>query len=651
MRITRNLTLQTKIVLMLIPALVPMLAIVGITYNAGRNSALDGGKRLSRLTVQNTAADMNTFLNARKATFQDWVREDVYGLAIEFDTAAELGQKFQEMLAAAPDFSTLVLTDAKGAVLVASTVSGTDPQLQGKTLTEAKRTEYGEAGFGAYLAESELLPGNQTFIFDYPCKDSSANQNGRFLAYLDWAQVQSRINTTHQTLMENGFPGAQVALLDTAAHLALSHSDPNSIATNLELGETAAQWLTNAHNADRVHEFDITGSTQYLAFTPIPDAAALMSDPETPVASTLALVAFLPEDDILAEVRSTLYVSLATAGTGALVTLALVWIGGARIAKPIRRIIEALDESAGQVNDAAGQVSGASQRLAEGAGKQAEALEEISASLEQMASMTATNAENAKQADQLSDEANAAAQDGNKTMEQLNIAMTGINQSSSQISKIIKVIEEISFQTNLLALNAAVEAARAGEHGRGFAVVADEVRSLAQRAAQAAGETTGLIEDSVNRARDGANVAGEVGKALDAIVDRVTKASNLIGGIAGASQEQAMGVAQIKTGVAGMDGVTQENASGAEESAAAAEQLAAQAASVKSVVDELATVVGRSHRSTELEPPRRNATFSGQRPSPHRAEPESQMFEPQNPPTQEEAEEFMAMDGDNLADF
>ncbi len=269
------------------------------------------------------------------------------------------------------------------------------------------------------------------------------------------------------------------------------------------------------------------------------------------------------------------------------------------ITKPIGRIIRGLDDGADQVSSASAQVASASQQLAAGASDQASSLEETSSALEQMAAMTRTNAEHARAANNLSDQAKAAAQGGDRTMEQLNIAMAGINVSSNQISKIIKVIEEIAFQTNLLALNAAVEAARAGEHGKGFAVVADEVRNLAQRAAHASGEITTLIEDSVIKVREGTEVASAVAVALGGIVADVTKVADLIAGISTASEEQAQGVDQVNSAVSQMSHVTQRNAAGAEESASAAEQMAAQAESVKSMVRELASLVGASDSTAE----------------------------------------------------
>ncbi len=291
-----------------------------------------------------------------------------------------------------------------------------------------------------------------------------------------------------------------------------------------------------------------------------------------------------------AEARVT-FVTMAMAISAVVVGLLLAVMITRGITKALTQIIFGLDEGAKQVNDAAYQVSSSSQQLAEGASEQASSLEETSSALEEMAAMMRTNAASAKEANDLSSQAKDAAEAGDHTMQTLNAAMSAINDSSSQISKIIKVIEEIAFQTNLLALNAAVEAARAGEHGKGFAVVADEVRNLAQRAAQAAGETTTLIEDSVSKAREGTDVASQVGEALTGIVRDVAQVATLIESIAKATNEQSQGIDQVNTAVGQMDQVTQQNASGAEECASAAEELSAQAEQVNGMVVQLRTLI------------------------------------------------------------
>ena len=269
--------------------------------------------------------------------------------------------------------------------------------------------------------------------------------------------------------------------------------------------------------------------------------------------------------------------------------LGLVMSG--RIAKPLGRAVSSLQEGATQVSDAAGQVSSAAQKLAEGASGQASALEETSSALEQMAANTRANSASSEEANALAAKARETASQGDGQMQQLNQAMQAINESSGQIGKIIKVIEEISFQTNLLALNAAVEAARAGEHGKGFAVVAEEVRNLAQRAAGAARETTGLIDDAVTKARQGTAMAEQVAGSLSSIVVDASKVSDVIAGIAEASRQQADGIEQVNRAVSQMNEGTQANASAAEESAAAAEQLTAQSQSVQVTVGELSALL------------------------------------------------------------
>jgi methyl-accepting chemotaxis protein len=229
--------------------------------------------------------------------------------------------------------------------------------------------------------------------------------------------------------------------------------------------------------------------------------------------------------------------------------------------------------------------------MADGASRQAAALEESSASLHEMASMTARNSESAQSAKGLAAEARATADHGARDMTSMREAMTAIKSSSGEISKIIKTIDEIAFQTNILALNAAVEAARAGEAGAGFAVVAEEVRSLAQRSAQAAKETAAKIEDASAKSEQGATISSQVSGSLDKIVERIRQLDEMVGGIAQASTEQSEGIGQLNQAVAGMDKITQSNAALAQQSASSAEDMQSQSGQVKAAVNELLRMV------------------------------------------------------------
>jgi methyl-accepting chemotaxis protein len=262
-----------------------------------------------------------------------------------------------------------------------------------------------------------------------------------------------------------------------------------------------------------------------------------------------------------------------------------------KITLPLRQIITKLTDNSQRISSASGEISSSSQSLAEGATEQAAGLEETSSSLEEMSSMTKRNADNAQQANTLAAQARKAADNGSQAMGRMAGAIEDIKKSSDETAKIIKVIDEIAFQTNLLALNAAVEAARAGEAGKGFAVVAEEVRNLAMRSAEAAKNTSNLIEQSVNNSRNGVQICSEVKKALDEIVGSIGKTTELVGEIASASNEQAQGVDQINTAVSQMDKVTQQNAANAEESASASEELSGQAESMNQIVDQLVTLV------------------------------------------------------------
>lgn len=250
------------------------------------------------------------------------------------------------------------------------------------------------------------------------------------------------------------------------------------------------------------------------------------------------------------------------------------------IRESLNYIVRSLNKSFGEISQVSDQISAGSQQmaagsqaLAQGATEQAGTVQELSASMSEISDQVGKNAENAKNADQISTEAAQEVEKGNDHMTQMVSAMDKISETSGRIGKIIKTIQDIAFQTNILALNAAVEAARAGEAGKGFAVVADEVRNLASKSAEAAKNTSVLIQDSFGAVEDGQKVASETAKSLQNIVQKVQGMTQLFDKITNASQEQAKSIAQVNQGVEQISAVVQTNSANAEQSAATSEEL------------------------------------------------------------------------------
>jgi methyl-accepting chemotaxis protein len=286
-----------------------------------------------------------------------------------------------------------------------------------------------------------------------------------------------------------------------------------------------------------------------------------------------------------------------------IVLLLVAWQFQRSISRPLAEISTRLDSAADALTSLSGTVTQSSQVVSDGASSQAASIEETSAALEEVSSMTKSNADKATRAKAIATQTRSAANTGAQEMETMTKAMDAIKASSRNIGKIIKTIDEIAFQTNILALNAAVEAARAGEAGLGFAIVAEEVRTLAQRSAQAARETADRIDDSIQKSEHGAEFSGKVAQSLQEIVNKARGVDDLVAEIASASDEQSQGLAQIVTAVSQIDQVTQSNAASAQETTATTINMNAEVGVLRNAVEELRALLGLAAHTVESAQP------------------------------------------------
>ena len=279
-----------------------------------------------------------------------------------------------------------------------------------------------------------------------------------------------------------------------------------------------------------------------------------------------------------------------------------------QITKQLNQTMLDIRQSSEQVSSGAEQVSDGAQALAQGSTEQASSVEELSATMNEISDKIKVTASKAKEASDLGAGAGQAVQTSNAKMAEMSAAMEDIVERSNEISKIIKTIDDIAFQTNILSLNAAIEAARAGSAGKGFAVVADEVGNLAKKSQEAAQNTALLIEETIEAVQRGGRISEETAEALNSVTEKSIRITNLVDEISDASTEQAKGVAQVTEGIDQISSVVQTNSATAQQSAAAAEELSGQANILNELVNKFqlkgaaSTYTGKK-KKTEYVPP------------------------------------------------
>ncbi|MBK9991361.1 MAG: MCP four helix bundle domain-containing protein [Verrucomicrobia bacterium] len=484
-------------------------------------------------------------------------------LLADYDAAfrriVDLFHERQKEVATTLDPGSAAITDALKGMLVAARQSG-DQSASYKTSAALQNFFEGIASVNSFLLTRDQVHVTKT-------RES-------------FAAMQKQVVTIEKELKE-------------AEALDASLADPAKMKLLKQLQENSAAYVAGFE-----HVVDATDKRSAIVKEKLEKLAPQLTEKIASIRSELRhLQDSLDADARVVEKRNQILVlSFSVAG------VALGLIGAFLIIRsvngPIRNLTSRLTAGAEQTTGAAGQVSTASQSMADGSSRQAAALEESSASLEEMAGMTRKNAENAQSAKALANQTRVAADAGSEDMKEMKTAMSAIQASSTEVSKIIKTIDEIAFQTNLLALNAAVEAARAGEAGLGFAVVAEEVRSLAQRSVQAARETAQKISDSTAKSEQGAKISDKVAKSLDEITAKARQVDELIAEIAVASQEQSQGIDQVSRAVSDMDRVTQANAATAEETSAAASELNNQTDQLKAIIRDLIQMVNGNQSSS-----------------------------------------------------
>ncbi len=273
----------------------------------------------------------------------------------------------------------------------------------------------------------------------------------------------------------------------------------------------------------------------------------------------------------------------------------------AKVSKPLNRVCYGISAETDQVTLSARKVTAATKDMADGASSNASQLEETSASLEQITAQTKRNSEQTEHGREMMAEAQKMMGSANEHVADMSGAIGEISRLGDETKKIIKTIDEIAFQTNLLALNAAVEAARAGEAGSGFAVVADEVRNLAMRAADAAKNTSSLIEKIIASVKSGYDLTMNTKDIFEKNVELSGKISSVIDEIAAASKEQAEGISQVNKAVSEMDKVTQQSAANAEELSSLAADTDARAEKVRGFVENIVKMFGTGDKGSPAE--------------------------------------------------
>lgn len=558
--------------------LVP-LVILGILIGFKTSNALEeeAGKHMLNLAKANAQMVEMTLSSETQAATQIAAGQDLVATATaavqsglaEGDTAA-LGTALSVIRGKrSVDYNALVVTDKDGQV-IADSQTGV---YKGTALGNSYGFHDAAAGKPAIGdAVKSKESGDPVLPIMAPIKTSGGDTVGVLVVYLSLARMNQAMS---DKIGETGYGFA----LDRAG-ITVLHPDPKKVLAVNFYQLPGMERIVEGMKAKRsgVEKYVFAGTRKMGGYAPV-------------VASGWSIGITQNLDELSASSRAIRTFIFVAAIIFSLIAIGCIFFFSRPLILPIKQAADQVTAAADIVSSSSSQLSSASQGLAEGVSEQAASLEETSSSLEEISSIAKQTADNSVRAGDLMRQAQGAAQKVIACLGGLTTSMQDVSASSEQTSKIIKNIDEIAFQTNLLALNAAVEAARAGEAGAGFAVVAEEVRNLALRAAESAQSTAGMIEDTVQKIKQGVELVQKTNEAFGELGKYRVGVTDLIDQITVAAKEQAEGVEQVNRAVAEMDKVTQQTAATAEESASTASELNAQAEELTMASESLQAIV------------------------------------------------------------
>ena len=607
-----SMGLRFKILSGLLLSIIPMVAIAGISYYSARNNEIENSERIMKLIAQNGAREINGFIKAQESIFLDWTREDVFGMAIEFQTTRELQDHFKSMLKGQKGFSLLMLADKEGKVLEALAgehIKDIPPDsFKGRRVKHASGPMSKSVHF-ATLVESDFMKqlkqrSATTYRFSFKAMDSNGKPNGLFLAYLDWDNLQTKIESVFKEMKTAGFNNAEVGILDMASGMVVGHSNDEMIGSVPELEDSLKSWLKESVDGE-VRKFDLGKNVDYItSFVVQMGDMFLDGGNASQSASNLRLTLFVPERDIMSQVQKILWTSIGIAGVGGLLVFFIGLFISFSITRPIikgvdfargmslgdftatldidqkdeigvladalnkmvsnlgqmiREIAEnskTLSGSASNLSSIANQMSSGADSMSGKSNTVAASAEEMSANMTSVAAAIEQASTNvgivATASEDMMATINEIAQNSEKartiTGEAVSQAKSAsglveeLGNAAQNIGKVTETITEISEQTNLLALNATIEAARAGDAGKGFAVVANEIKELARQTADATQQIKGKIGGIQDSTAATVTEIEQITKVIDDV-------NEIVSTIATAVEEQSVTTKEIVNNV------------------------------------------------------------------------------------------------------